>query len=231
MKKILFVITLFISTSLFAQDFQSNSKYYFNLKSGVSIPLGDFSKGILDTGGFANPGFYAGFEGVWMVYDRLGFTVSADIAMNPVRVSELGYERMQKDLFLVDLWIRSDPYKMISTFGGLTYSSELFNRININTSVSLGFMYGETPYQILYSKYFMVGSDYFIITSAGSYGFAYKFDANIEYELKPDWSIFISTAFQHSKLKFKFNKLGGDVRFENKKIDLLNLSFGIRLKL
>lgn len=230
MKKILFVITLFISTSLFAQNAQLNSKIYFNLKSGVAIPLGDFSKGILDTGAFADPGFYAGIEGVWMIFDRLGLTVSADITMNPIRVSDLGYERMQVDPFLVDLWVRSDPFKLISSYGGLTYSSELFDRININTSVSFGFMYGETPYQILYSEYFLIGSDYYIITSAGSYGFAYKFDANIEYELRPDWSIFISTAYQHSKLKFKFYSGSGD-RYENKKIDLLNLSFGVRLKL
>ena len=154
MKKILLIITLFVSTGLFAQEFQSNSKFYLNVKTGVSIPLGDFSKGILNTGGFADPGFYVGFDGVWMAYDRLGFIVSGDLSMNPVRVSELGYERMQVDPFLEDLWVRSDPYKLMSTYGGLTYSSELFDKISINTSISLGLMYGETPYQILYSSYF-----------------------------------------------------------------------------
>lgn len=230
MKKILILTALLISSTLVAQEYNDNSKVYFNFKSGISIPMGDFSKSVLNTGGFANPGFYAGFDAVWMIFDRIGFTVSADLAMNPVRVSELGYERMQVDPFLVDLWVRSDPYKLISSFGGINYSSELSDRINLNTSISLGMMYGETPYQILYSEYFLIGTNYYIITAAGSYGFAYKLDANIEYELRPQWSIFLSTAYQHSKLRFKFITGSGD-RYENKKIDLLNLAFGIRLKL
>lgn len=230
MRKILFVFALLLSSCLFAQNVETNSKVYFNLKSGVSIPLGDFSKGILNTGGFADPGFYAGFDAVWMAYDRIGLTLSADLAMNPIRVSDLGFERMQADPFLVDLWVRSDPFKLISSYGGITYSSELFDRININTGISLGLMYGETPYQILYSKYFMLGTNYYIITSAGSYGFAYKFDANIEYELRKQWTIFVNFGYQHSKLRFKFYSGSGD-RFENKKIDLLNIAFGIRLKI
>ena len=230
MKKTLILFSLLLSFSLYSQNVEKNSKVYFNLKAGVSIPLGDFSKGILDTGGFADPGFYAGFDAVWMVYDRIGITVSSDLAMNPIRVSELGYERMQVDPFLIDLWVRSDPFKLISSYGGLTYRSELFDRININTGISLGMMYGETPYQILYSEYFMVGTNYYIITSAGSYGFAYKLDANIEYELRKQWSVFANFGYQHSKLRFKFYSGSGD-RFENKKIDLLNIAFGIRLKL
>jgi len=230
MKKILLILALLLSGSLFAQNAQTNSKIYFNLKSGIAIPLGDFSKGILDTGGFADPGFYAGIDAVWIVCDRLGFTVSVDLAMNPVRVSELGYEKIQVDPFLVDLRVRSEPFKLISSFSGLTYKSEIFKRVSINTGVSLGFMYGETPYQLFKSLYFLAGPDYFEITPAGSYGFAYKLDANIEYELRPQWSLFLSSGYVHSKLKFKFITGSGD-RYENKKIDLLNLSFGIRLRL
>ncbi|MBC35078.1 MAG: hypothetical protein CL663_03415 [Bacteroidetes bacterium] len=231
MKKLIVLIALLSCTALNAQELME-SDYYVKIKSGVAIPLGDFAGNTLYESAFADPGFFAGIDVGWKAFDRLGFIVSGDLAINPVRASDLGAAKVAADPFLIDLRTRSEPFKVFSAMGGLTYDSEIFKYLNINSFVSIGMAYGETPYTLYKSQYFLTGPDYFEITPAGSYGFAYKIGADLEYDIKTQWGTFVGASYMHTKFSFKFITNGGTgERIENKKVDLLNVVFGIRLKL
>ena len=107
---IFFIILILGVNNLEAQDKPS----FFGIRSGVSIPYGKYHATDLDGGSFTTTGFNVSAEGVWFFHPKFGIGASAGLNFHPVDVYRLGWEKVQEDPFLEDLYIRADPYMIIT---------------------------------------------------------------------------------------------------------------------
>ncbi len=226
MKKTLFLIFYLCGITLFAQTHRT----YLELKSGLSLPILDYSSNNLETGCFTQPGFTTSLEAGMKIYKRWGVTLQSGFQLHGVDVGYLGWEKIQVDPFLEDVYIRSDPYRIIHIVGGPEFCLPLYNKFNFDLKLLGGVFFSRTPYQLYKPTYFMVGPPYYEITSSSDISFACGGGARIRYAITNCYEVSLQGEFLSSQAAFPF-QTASTSRIENKTITILNISAGLVLYL
>jgi hypothetical protein len=227
-RSILSVVVFFSIWALptYAQD--NNS--FFGIKAGASIPLGDYRKTSIDGGSFALTGYNVTAEGAWFFKPQFGIGASAAIQQHPVDVGVLGWEKVQADPFLEDLYIRSDPYLILTGFIGMYYRYPIINKLSVEAKIQGGMLYGKTPYQLYKPRYFITGPEYYEITSAQDWNLAGNAGLGIRYDISPCFGIVLDSDLTYSNLAFRFVSALGE-RIDQRQILFLNTTMGLRINL
>lgn len=227
MKRILILLLLLISHSLlYSQPFHVQ----LAIQSGVSLPLSDFAGANLDKGSFALPGFSGSIEATMILKDKWTGFLQGGLQLNPIAVGFLGYETMQANPFLQDLYIRSDPFEVIHVLAGPGYQTKLGKSFQVEGQLAGGVFFSATPYQLHKTKYFMTGPPYSEIKSSNDISFAYGANLRFMYKVKPWYQIGITSQFLHSRASFDFHTSTG-VRTDHRNISLWNISLSFIVKL
>lgn len=207
-----------------------DGKSFFMLRSGVSVPVGKYGSNNIDGGSFTYSGMSIGGEGAWFFKKYLGIGADINYSFHTVDVSALGRAMIDNDPFLTDVYIRSEPYQMFSLTVGLYSSLDIINKISVQPKLLGGIMYGKTPFQLFEPEYFMVGPEFFKITSSRANGFAVKAGVSIMYSFNDYIGIAISSDYIYSPLKFGFNT-GNGFEHRKKNISFFDFTLGLVIKL
>ncbi|MDY0343008.1 MAG: hypothetical protein RBR28_05505 [Lentimicrobium sp.] len=227
MKRFLFLLLLLFSHLLLhSQRFQVQ----LAIQSGVSVPLSDFSGTRLEKGSFALPGFSGSVETTMVLKDKWTGFVQGGMQLNPIDVGLLGYEKMQADPFLLDVYIRSDPFKVVHILAGPGYQTKIGKSFLIEGQLAGGIFFSATPYQLYKPKYFLTGPPYYEIKTSNDIGFAYGANLRFGYEVTPWYQIGITNQFLHSRAAFDFYTSTG-IRTDHRNISLWNISLSFVVKL
>lgn len=208
---------------------QDNTSF-FGIRSGVSVPFGDFAKKSLDGGSFAQTGFMVAGEAAYFFKPHIGLGVSVDAHFHPVDVGLLGWEMVQNDPFLEDVYIRSDSYLTIASMIGPCLQYPLGKNLSLTAKIMLGLLYGQTPYQLYKPEYFGVEVPYYEVTSSIDYKFSWLAGAGLRYDVSPCFALVFDSEVMYDTFKFKFQTLTG-TRIDETVFSIINLSMGIRLNL
>lgn len=200
------------------------------IQTGISIPLFDYAATTLPEGSFATTGFTVSTEAKFMLDEHWSGALLAGLQLNPVDVGRLGYEKVNADPFLEDLYIRSDPYKVVHLMVGPAYQFPLNNSFSFESQLNVGVFVAFTPYQLYKPEYFFTGPPFYEITSARDVSFAMGGAVRLIYQVTPCYQIALTNQFLHSKSSFKFNT-SNSTRTDIRNISLYNASFSIILKL
>ena len=218
---IAFIVTL--SFSAFSQEHPS----FISLNAGPSIAVGSFHAKDLSGGSFAMTGLALSVQGAWFFREYLGVGGYAGLSMNPVDVQALGYEKVKDDPFLLDMTIRSDPYRMYGAYAGFFGDHRLTDRLSVTAKLLGGLVFATTPYQLYKPEYFLVETKWYEITSAGDYAFSLLAGAGIRYRVNPCISLLLQGDFTYHRMQFEFLRGDGTTRTEDTKIALVNTAFGV----
>lgn len=203
---------------------------FFGIRSGISVPFGKYHQKSLDGGSFTLIGFNASAEGAWFFNPKFGIGASVGMNMHPVDVRLLGYEKVQNDPFLTDVYIRSNPYLIITALGGFYTQLPLIKKLSFTGKALCGLLYGETPYQLYKPEYFGAGPDYFEITPAKDWKFSWQAGIGLRYDITPCYGLVFDTDLVLDKLSFGFDTSTG-VRTDVKTISFFNTTLGVRFNL
>jgi hypothetical protein len=217
---------IFVSILVRAQDFPS----FVSIRSGVSIPVGDYAFKELEGGSYAQPGFNVTLGGAWFFKPKFGVEAIASMNLHPVDVASLGRSKVDADPFLLDVTIRSDPYLIITSMIGPAVQLPLGGRFSIKGKFLGGLLYGKTPYQLYKPEYFGVNAPWSEITSSQDWKLSWQAGIGLAYYLSCVGFVF-DTEIIHDQLEFMFNTAGGGVRIDYKTISIINATLGIHLLL
>lgn len=227
MKRVLLILVMLPAyLFIYSQPLQLQ----FAIQSGISLPLFEFAGTNLGKGSFALPGLTVSGETSLVLNKNLKGFVQAGIQLNPVDVGFLGYEKVIADPSLEDLYIRSEPYKVIHIIAGPAYQTRIGKSFLLEGQLAAGILISSTPYQLYKPKFFLGGPTFYEITASKDLSFAYGAGIRLAYEVTPCYQIGIATQFLQSKAAFEFKNSQGpytDVR----NISLWNTSLSIILKL
>jgi hypothetical protein len=227
MKHSLFILLLLIQhLLLLSQPLQVQ----LCIQSGVSVPFSDFAATNLDEGSFTLPGFTGSVEAKLVRNNKWVGFVQGGIQFNPIDVGYLGYEKVQADPFLEDLYIRSDPFQVIHLLAGPGYQTRVGKSFLIEGALLAGVFFSSTPYQLYKPTYFLLGEKYYEITPSKDISFAYGANLSIIYEVTPCYQIGISNQFMQSNASFDFLS-GQTIRTDVRNISLWNISFSLIINL
>ncbi len=227
MKKIIILVFVLI---LGLDTMAGDGKSFFMLRSGLSVPVGKYGSNNFDGGSFTYSGISIGSEGAWFFKDYLGVGADVNYSFHTVDVSALGRAMIDNDQFLTDIYIRSEPYQMLSITAGFYSSIDIFNIISLQPKLLGGIMYGKTPFQLFEPEYFMLGPGYFKITSSRASGFVIKAGVSVIYSINNCIGISINSDYSYSPLKFGFNT-GQGFEYRKKNISFFDFSVGLVIKL
>ncbi len=221
------LIVLLISLSITA--ISQSDKFYIDISSGLSQPIGKYSSQDLTEGSFTKPGGSILISFNWLAKVPFGLRATLSGVMNPVDVASLGWVRVAADPFLSDVSIRSDPYLALTAMGGVFYEKEIVQKLNIQTGVNAGITEIRSPYQLHKPKYFLFGPEYFEISAASDYAFAYQLSFDFEYEIREGWSLIFHSSYNHSVAEFTF-WTANEIRIDRKPITYILANLGFRLR-
>jgi len=210
--------------------FSQSTSSFFSIRGGISFPTGKYASWDLQKGSFTLPGVTASIEGAWFFLPFLGIGGEAGINFHPIDVTTLGWAKVQNDPFLMDVTIRSDPFQIITGSAGLYGNIYILNKISLQGKMMGGLMWGETPYQLYKPQYFLVGPDYFEITSSKDKSFMFLGGAGIQYDISSCIGINVVGEFIASDLSFRFQTASG-IRVDEKPVRIVNLTLGLIIKL
>ena len=216
-----------LTISLCAQQKQS----FIGFQAGTSIPVGKYHLKELPDGGFAMPGFSASLEGTWFFLPWLGIGANAGINLHPVDAGALGEAKLKDSDFLQELTIRSDPYLSLSMYSGLYSQFPVAKNLKFTAKALGGIFYAQTPYQLYKAEYYMIGKNWYDITSAGDYEGSFLAGAGLRYDLNDCIGFALNSEFTYNQCEFDFITLDGNVRTENKVITFINAALGLVIKL
>ncbi len=200
-----------------------------HLRSGASIPLFEYASADLNKGCFTTTGLSTTLALSSNLYKRWGVTVQGGLQLHPVDVGWLGYEKVRTDPFLLDVTIRSEPYRILHFVGGPVYSFEPYPKLHLGASLLGGALYASTPYQLHKPKYFMTGPDFYEITTSSDYSFAYGAGLSLAYAITDCYHLAIESDLLRSKAGFQFVS-GAGLRTDWRQITMLNISLSLVLK-
>lgn len=228
MKKILFILLSFLySAGSGAQDAHG----YVALQAGPSVPAGKFHAKTLPDGGFATTGLNVSLEGAWFFRPWIGIGGYAGYQAHPVDVGALGLEKMAEDPFLTGLYIRSDPYRSYSLYGGLFFEKPLIRRLNLTAKLLGGLIYAETPYQLYKAEYYLIGEKWYEITAAGDYEGSFLAGLGARYYLNSCIGFSLNGEFTYNKTDFTFIQTNGSERTEYQSMTYVNILLGVMVKI
>jgi len=226
-----FWIAVLILTTVALQTFGQEKPSFIGVRSGVSLPFGEYHKKSLDGGSFTLTGFDVSAEGAWFFHPKFGVGASFGVNMHPVDVQLLGYEKVQSDPFLEDLYIRSNPYLIITGMGGLFVQLPIKNKFSFTGKALCGLLYGETPYQLYKPEYFMTGPDFYEITPSKDWKFSWQAGFGLRYDITPCYALVFDTEMVYDQLTFGFTTGSGNTRYDVKTISFINTTLGVRFNL
>ena len=212
--------------SLQAQDKPS----FVGIRSGVSIPFGKYHATTLDGGSFTQAGFNVSAEGAWFFKPKFGIGASVGLNLHPVDVYRLGWEKVQADPFLQDVYIRSNPYQIITAMAGFYTQLPIKGKFWFTGKLLGGLLYGKTPYQLYKPEYFLTGPEYYEITSSKDYKFSWQAGIGFRYDISPCFGIVMDSDIFYDKLIFGLRTLGG-TRYDEHIISFINTTLGVRFDL
>ena len=223
----LILILLFIGiTALWAQDKPS----FVGIRSGISIPIGKYHATTLDGGSFTTVGFNVSAEGAWFFTPKFGIGASAGLNYHPVDVYRYGWAIVQEDPFLQDVWIRSDPYQIITAMAGLYTQLPIKGKFWFTGKLLGGLLHGKTPYQLYKPEYFITGPEYYEKTSAKDFKFSWQAGIGFRYDISPCFGLVFDSEIFYDKLTFGF-QTGSGIRYDEHIISFINTTLGIRFNL
>lgn len=220
------LLIISLSVSVYSQKLNS----FLTLQAGMSVPLFDFASTNLDKGSFALSGFSGSGEFEVKLSNHLGAFLQSGVQLNPIDVGTLGYEKIQADPFLQDVYIRSDPFKYIHLLAGPEYYYQLTNSLILSGQIGAGVMASFTPYQLYKPEYFMTGPPFFEITTARDVSFAYGAGLHLTYKIKSCYSIGVYTQFIGSQAAYEF-WTGSRTRIDKRYISTWNSLFTFTIQL
>jgi len=228
MKKILLLaLIVYIPQISFTQEFRS----YIGMGTGVSVPVGKFASKTLNGGSFALPGLNVNVDGAWLFYKGLGAGLRATYYAHPVDVRSLGYEKVTNDPFLLDVTIRSEPYKVLTLVGFAQYSLDILKRFYVTPRIGGGMIYGISPYQLYKAEYYLIGSRWFEITSTWDLAGYFSTGGEFCYQISGCIDLTLKVEYGYGKLKYRFLTGTGDIREDIHQFMVLDALAGFKLKL
>jgi hypothetical protein len=219
---------LVIPIILALHGFGQSERFAFGIRSGLSLPVGAYAAKQLADGSFTLPGFAAVGEASLLVYQDFGLVLQGGVQFHPLDVGALGWAKVLDDPFLQDVYIRSEPYRIIHAVGGIDYRHKLGKGFILGTKALGGIFFSQTPFQVYRPTYFITGPDFFLITSASDRSFAYGAGLDISYQINDCLQLNLGTDYLRSRAAFGFISAGSQ-RVEWRNIVFLNMLFGIRL--
>ncbi len=213
---------------LVLQSFGQTERFAFSIRSGLSLPAGAYAAKQLPDGSFSLPGFAAVGETSVRIYQAFGLIVQGGVQFHPLDVAALGAAKVFDDPFLQDVYIRSEPYRIIHAAGGVDYGYKLGKGFTTRAKMLGGVFFSQTPFQVYRPTYFLTGPDFFLITSAHDRSFAYGGGVEINYQINDCLQIGYGADYLRSRAAFGFISAGSQ-RIEWRNIVFLNMLFGIRL--
>jgi hypothetical protein len=199
---------------------------FIGLQAGPSIPLGKYHEKELPDGSFTTTGFSTTLEGAWFFLPWLGVGGQAGVSGHPVDVRTLGYEKVQSDPFLDDVYIRSDPYMNYTLYAGAYFEVPLVKRLSFTGKALGGMLLSKTPYQLYKAEYYLIGERWFEITSSGDYEASFLAGAGLKYLLKNCIGFTLNGEFTYNQADFDFETSDGTIRTDVKVISYLNVNVG-----
>lgn len=221
------IVLCLASLSLSAAE----KKVFLQLRSGTSVPLLEYAAPRLDDGCFTTTGFSASVAASIDFTNHWGLIALAGFNLHNVDVGYLGYEKVQADPFLLDVTIRSEPYRILTFLAGPTYNTALSHRFNLQAAAMAGYFGSRTPHQIYKPVYFLTGPEFFEITSTLDRSFAWGVSTTVSYEITPFYELGLTTDFMRSAAAFRFQTPDGNLRTDHRKISMLNISLNLMLRL
>lgn len=200
------------------------------INGGASFPFGKYHQADLAEGSFALTGFNISAEGACFFNPKFGVGANTGINFHPVDVGLLGWEKVQDDPFLDDLYIRSDPYKIITAMAGFYTQLPIKNRFSFTAKILGGLLWGQTPYQLYKPTYFMVGPPYYEITPATDWKFSWSAGMGFRYDISPCFGLVLDSEIFYDQLNFQFNT-STTTRTDERIISFINTTLGIRFNL
>ncbi len=201
-----------------------------SLHGSFSVPLGDYGSKEYQKGSFTTPGVSFGAEGVWNFKYGIGFGIDVNYSLHPVDVIALATEMVNNDPFLTNVVVRSDPYSILTISGGIYYSVNLSDKLELQPKLLLGIMFGKTPFQLFEPTYFIVGPEYFKITSSRDQGLTYRPGISLRYSVSSCVSLNIRVNYTYSDLSFGFITSQGK-EYRDKSISFLDFGLGLVIHL
>jgi len=226
-KNLISIVFLFLTIILPAQQNPS----FVSLQVGTSLPVAKFHGKEFPGGGFALTGLCTSIEGAWFFRSWMGVGASAGMNVHPVDVGDLGYETVQENPFITDLIIRSDPYLSLSLYTGLFFQFPLVQKLSFTAKALGGIIYTRTPYQLYKAEYYLIGENWYEITSAGDYEGSFLAGAGLRYDLNDCIGFSLQSDFTYNVMDFNFAQSDGSVRTDEKVVAFVNLSAGLVIKL
>ncbi len=203
---------------------------FVGVRGGASFPVGKYHEKSLDGGSFTLTGFNVSAEGAWFFHPKFGVGASGGFNFHPVDVGVLGWEKVQNDPFLQDLYIRSDPYKIITAMAGLYTQIPIKGRFFFTGKLLGGMLWGQTPYQLYKPEYFIVGPSFYEITSATDWKFSWQAGIGLRYDISPCFGMVLDGDLMYDQLAFQFNT-GSGIRTDERIISFINTTLGVRFNL
>lgn len=199
---------------------------FIGIKGGLSIPVGEYASTNLDNGCFTQLGFNVSAEGAWFFKNYLGIGGQFGFNLHPVNVGVLGWEKVQDDPFLQDLIIRSEPYQIITANIGFYSKWNFWKLMSLHGKLLGGMMWAKTPYQLYKPEYFLVGPEYFEITSSRDWNLMGLGGIGLQFDLSPCIALRLEGEYQFSKMIFGFTTASG-IRYEYRNIGFVNTTLGL----
>ncbi|MBS4058658.1 MAG: hypothetical protein KKD74_05015 [Bacteroidetes bacterium] len=202
---------------------------YFTLRSGPSLPLWHYASNDLSKGCFTNTGISLAPELSYRLNKRFGLLIQGGAQYHPVDVGMLGEKKVSADPFLEDLYIRSEAYKILHLAAGGFYTPYDEKRFFASVKAYAGYFYARTPYQLYKPKYFLVGPEFFEITSSVDYCFAYGGGIQGAYRISPCVTLTLDGDFMFGDAGFQFVSALGP-RVDQRMLSFVNILAGIQLR-
>lgn len=226
MKKLQLLFLLFWIASL---SFSQETRSYVGLTTGISFPVGKFASKTLDGGSFALPGWRVNLDGTWQFYKDFGIGLQVDYYSIPLDVRALGYERVLADAFLLDVTIRSDPYRFLATAAFFQYSLPVIQNLSFIPKAGGGIIYGFSPYQLHKAEYYLVGEKWFEITSTRDWGGYFTAGGSLNYQVNDCIGVVLKADYGYGTVRYRFLTGSGDIREDVHHFMVVDTQLGFRI--
>jgi hypothetical protein len=206
MKNILYILGLFSLSMFRIPDISAQQNpSFFSLRAGMSVPFGSFSSYDLQESSFALTGINVSADGAWYFLPYLG------VLSNP------SFE---------ELTIRSEPFQTIYAAAGIYADWNFWKSFSLTGKLLGGWMWAKTPYQLYKAVFYMVGSNWFEITSAKDNGFIMIPGIGLQYKISRSIGVKAEGELFYRDMKFGYYNYQG-LYYDYKTISFVNISIGL----
>ena len=199
---------------------------FIAIRSGASLPVGNYHAANLEKGSFAQPGLNVSINGAWFFSQHFGVGAQAGFQLHPIDVAKLTDVKIKTDPFLSDVVIRSEPFQVIQGGVGLYTRWSLTRTISAHAKVIGGMIWATTPYQLYKPTYFMAGPDYYEITSSKNRQLFVEPGVGIQFRINYCLALKVEAEWVNRTMKFGFLTNQG-VRYDMKQISFINTLLGL----